>query len=96
MEKLAIEGSDLPEAQYLSNTLQTEFELDPSLHTEFVETYKANCKFLGIGHQYDGIQQSVSSVNTQFDSGSNLILTSDGDGPVCFVIMPFTEREESP
>jgi hypothetical protein len=45
-------GSDLPEMKYLSNTLQKEFELHPDTHEEFIQLFRDNTKFLGIGAGY--------------------------------------------
>src|SRR5581483_3596348 len=42
-------GANLPEMQYLGNTLSREFGLDPSLHEEFSRVFRENCNFLGIG-----------------------------------------------
>ncbi|GAB1268364.1 hypothetical protein NBRC116493_16170 [Aurantivibrio infirmus] len=92
-------GSDLPESQYLSNTLETEFGIDPSIHDDFIDIYQKNCRFLQIGHQFDISQQQVIPANTG-NNGSTIsspVVTdsSIGDGPICFVIMPFVEREET-
>jgi hypothetical protein len=39
-------GNNLPEKQFLSNTLQTTFALDPEFHDEFLEIFTKNCRFL--------------------------------------------------
>jgi len=39
-------GEALPELQYLQNTLQTKFNIDPKYHQEFSEVYTANLDFL--------------------------------------------------
>ncbi len=41
-------GSNLPEEQYVSNALENKFQIPPAQHTEFVDVFKANCKYLGI------------------------------------------------
>ena len=41
-------GAELPKKEFLSNTLQTEFNLNPEWHDEFTRIFKANCRFLGI------------------------------------------------
>jgi hypothetical protein len=42
-------GANLPEMQYLGNTLSREFGLDVSLHEEFSKLFRENCTYLGIG-----------------------------------------------
>lgn len=89
-------GSDLPEKEYLSNTLQTEFGLDPEVHDEFVEIFQKNCKFLGIGHKFES--NSVVIPGATGNGGETATFVSpgsDSDLPVCFVIMPFVERDDS-
>jgi len=89
-------GSQFPEMQYLSNTLQTEFGLDAEVHDEFVDIFQKNCKFLGIGPRFD---PSVAGFPDE-DSVAGRAITyvapgSSADGPLCFVIIPFVEREDS-
>jgi len=88
-------GSELPDEKYLSNTLQTEFGLDPSIHDEFVDLYQKNCRFLNIGHKFDSGPSIalISEVGSPIHTGTTLSNTVEG--PVCFVIMPFVERDES-
>lgn len=40
------QGKNLPEIQYLKNTLKTEFGVDESLQDEFYDLYQKNLKFL--------------------------------------------------
>jgi hypothetical protein len=42
-------GANLPEMQYLVNTLTREFNLDAAFHEEFSKLFRENCTFLGIG-----------------------------------------------
>jgi hypothetical protein len=90
-------GSALPEKEYLSNTLRTEFNLDPETHDEFVDIFQKNCKYLGIGNKFDGGTQIVPL--TAGDSPSTpatfVATGSEADGPICFVIMPFVEKDDS-
>jgi hypothetical protein len=41
-------SANLPEKEFLSNTLQSEFGLASEFLDEFTDIFKANCKFLGI------------------------------------------------
>ena len=91
-------GSELPESEYLSNTLETEFGIDPSIHDDFVDIYQKNCRFLQIGHQFDITKQQVISSSTNKTNSTSSVVVSDSssdDEPICFVIMPFVEREEA-
>ncbi len=90
-------GSKLPEMQYLSNTLETEFNIDKEYHQEFVEIFSKNARYLGIGATWDPSTRTPAKQPDDVGSESVTIATppdSDGDGRVCFVIMPFTERQD--
>jgi hypothetical protein len=88
-------GSALPEKEYLSNTLRTEFGLDPDTHDEFVDLFQKNCKYLGIGNKFSSEPRIVPITQPIGDNneGTYVVAGSDAEGPVCFVIMPFTERD---
>ena len=92
------QGSSLPERRFLNNTLESEFNLDPSWHDEFVEILKANCKLLGIGDNYSA-DTFAASDGRELDSipdspeTTRTIVQIEG-APVCFVIMPFVERDD--
>lgn len=90
-------GSKLPEAEYLSNTLQKEFGLEPDVHEEFVDVFQKNCKFLGLATQDDVKTASPISSPERDDEGASIVTLAKpkkGKGLLCFVIMPFTERSE--
>lgn len=96
-------GSQLPEKQFLANTLETKFGLPPEWHDEFVDIYTKNCKFLGIGAGYSrgpgqGIEvgSATGIVSSGGDAKTVTVATPKDkpDAPVCFVIMPFRERED--
>jgi hypothetical protein len=83
-------GNSLPEKEYLSNTLQTEFQLTPAVHEEFVDIFQKNCQMLGIGARFDNPMQAITT------GGRTVTYVPPGsktDGPLCFVIMPFVERD---
>lgn len=82
-------GSQLPEKRFLSNTLESEFDLKPEWHDEFADVFRENCRYLGITAEWvpgDG----VGSADT---SPTRTLVAREG-APTCFVIMPFTERDE--
>lgn len=90
-------GNNLPEQPYLSNTLEQEFGLDRSVHDEFIEIFRKNCQFVGIGHDLEGFKDPVQgSPGEARDSGKTVtVATPEGDdAPTCFVIMPFKEKTD--
>jgi hypothetical protein len=93
-------GSKLPDKQYLTNTLRTQFNIDEAVQDEFVDIYSRNCRFLGIGATYStsGDGEGASTAELSADTRSVTVATpKDGRGapPVCFIIMPFTERTDT-
>jgi hypothetical protein len=95
-------GNNLPEAPFLSNTLQQTFGINPKGQTEFVEIFKKNCRFLGIGAQFSistaSVRQAAAATAAPTDGQASVTVATPekdaGDAPVLFVIMPFTERED--
>jgi len=95
-------GSKLPEKEFLANTLETTFGLDPRVHDEFVEMFEKNCRFVGIGADYVETGQKPIPPSTRLhgpEGGSKDSLTvavpkDAAHELVCFVIMPFTERDD--
>lgn len=95
-------GANLPEMQYLGNTLVREFNLDPSFHEEFSRLFKDNCTFLKIGSGFapesgDRPPGKSSDIPKQRDGASTVVLAEPRNetGLKCFVAMPFRERETS-
>ena len=91
-------GNNLPEKQYRENTLFTKFGLDPSVQDEFVELLSKNSKFAGVGDKLIQTPKSPTVTVRPGDAAeAETIATpdvADADTPVCFVIMPFVERNE--
>lgn len=54
-------GNNLPDMQFLSNTLTTTFNLPEDQHDEFVDLFRKNCRFLGIGETFDIASRTSSS-----------------------------------
>jgi hypothetical protein len=95
-------GSKLPDEPFRTNALTTTFNLDESHVKEFVEVFDKNCRFLGIGNDYGATGATPAQSGTRSGSeGSQTVAvppkkaTSSGSAPVCFVAMPFTERDET-
>lgn len=98
-------GSNLPGDEFVRNTLQTQFRLDPRVHDEFIDLFKKNCRYVGIGTDWEGSQSGaanrsrsvpvLASATTEpiYVDTSRAKLNGD-EWPVCFVIMPFTEHTD--
>ena len=90
-------GSNLPELQYLSNTLYAEFQLDRTLHEEFRKVFLENCTFCGIQGDFTGTADTLLVVsqrpqNEPMPAIKAFASSENRDGKRCFVIMPFSER----
>lgn len=95
-------GNSLPEKEYLSNTLANDFKIPTAVHDEFIKLFQENCKFLGIGANFvepDGNFAQSDVGETKDAAQTPQIITHSkplkGKGPLCFVIMPFVERQEA-
>lgn len=93
-------GSTLPEMTYLSNTLESKFQLDPEFHQEFADVFKQNCSELGIKEQ-DGIEvQNESTLDNSSREVEQIKLTSNSASRKInqngqkriFVAIPFSEK----
>lgn len=85
-------GSNLPEIKYLSNTLESNFGLDPRIHEEFITIFKDNCNYLEISNG-----QTISRTNGMAASLPARVIASPvsgkrGEEHVLFVALPFVER----
>lgn len=87
-------NAGLPKKEYLTNTLQKEFSLDPELHDEFVRIFKSNCKFLKIDKGLSPSQQ-IPKTEDMIEHPSEIQVIGQPKGKfdrTAFVIMPFTEK----
>jgi hypothetical protein len=76
-------GSKLPEKRFLSNTLETKFNVDKDYHDEFVEIFSANCRFLGIGATWNRSARTPrASRDPESESVTIASPTGDADAPV--------------
>jgi len=90
-------GNNLPERRYRENTLFTQFDLDPSVQDEFVDLLNKNSRLVGIGSTFHSPSTADALQFSDGDSGAETIATpaeAADSAPVCFVIMPFEEKEE--
>lgn len=84
-------GSNLPEIKYLSNTLESNFGLDPQIHEEFIEIFKANCKYLHL----DGEIKLNGAEPVKVASPTRIIAEPTGKTNKnirIFVALPFVEK----
>jgi hypothetical protein len=92
-------GANLPEMQYLENTLSREFGLNSDFHEEFSKLFKENCAFLKIGSGFSDIPASPEKDREKpsRDTASTVVLAEPKTetGLRCFAAMPFRERETS-
>jgi hypothetical protein len=89
-------GNNLPEKKFLANTLGQNFGIKPDAQDKFVEIFDKDCRFLGIGKEWSvkGSAQPGSGEEPKAESVTIAEPENGGSGPVCFVIMPFTEHDE--
>jgi len=85
-------GNELPEKQYLSNTLLDKFSIPLELQEEFVDVFQKNCNYTKIGQQWTA---SAPDSRGRIDHSLPIIRSSpkNGDALKCFVIMPLAERD---
>jgi hypothetical protein len=92
-------GAQLPEPEYLGNTLAKEFSLDPAVHDEFVKLFQRNCKYLDIvtwqGDTSLGRGRSERAPGTTAATPAVVTLgqSKKETSQLCFVVMPFSERD---
>lgn len=85
-------GNQLPEKQYLSNTLLDKFAIPVELQDEFVDIFQKNCQYTKIGQSWSA---SAPDSRGRIDHSLPIIRVSNSDSnaPKCFVIMPLAERD---
>jgi hypothetical protein len=89
-------GSNLPDMQYLGNTLKKEFGLPPETHEEFAKTFRENCQYLGITSGPPSTKEEADDVETP--AAPDTVILSEGEAataPSAFVILPFVERDKA-
>ncbi|WP_146170173.1 hypothetical protein [Bosea sp. 124] len=90
-------GNRLPEIEFLSNTLVSEFSLPKEFHGVFREIFLENCDFVQIGPNWGASSALEGTIERRFPTPSipavrTIAAEHNTDGKKCFVIMPFTER----
>jgi hypothetical protein len=90
------DGNNLPEREFLDNTLQKDFDLHPEALDEFVQLFEKNCRTAKIGKELpdDGKPSTNGHSSTVISTATPTPTAKAGSRPVCFIIMPFTERHD--
>ena len=83
-------GDNLPDKKYLSNTLESNFNLDPQFHDEFIQLYTDNLAFLN-KHSKNIETRNFPDVFTPNASKEEKNLNRKRE---LFVIMPFSEKTD--
>lgn len=94
------QGANLPEIQYLKNTLKTEFGVDEPLQDEFYEIYQKNITYLRkfLDSSTETATVSSASKTAAASRGSDVIMLGeapDASNLVAFVAMPFSEKSNA-
>ncbi|WP_296484363.1 hypothetical protein [Rhodoferax sp.] len=91
------QGENLPDIQYLKNTLKTEFGIAESLQDEFYTLYQTNLAYM----KSQGTELDVSSGNAQThfsgQAGNTSIILGESKNAghlIAFVAMPFSEKSK--
>lgn len=89
------QGENLPDIQYLMNTLKTQFGVDEQFQNEFYDLYQKNLTYLKSlsSDKQLHLKQTESDTKVQ---GSIIIGEAHGAGKlVAFVAMPFSEKSSA-
>lgn len=86
-------GSNLPDMKYLGNTLQKEFSLAPETHSEFAQTFRENCQYLGITSGIPAGPEDTAQSGAKSPVTVTLAEPSGKSQYTAFVILPFVERD---
>ncbi|MBU6189538.1 MAG: hypothetical protein KGR68_09485 [Betaproteobacteria bacterium] len=88
-------GNNLPAMEFLSNTLFSEFGIPIEFHQEFKELFEENCRFVEIGSDWQGLDNTSRSIARGSNEGASTTSSHSlrkNSTQKCFVIMPFWER----
>lgn len=90
------QGKNLPEIQYLKNTLKTVFGVDEKFQDDFYALYQKNLSF--IDGSIVGKSGRALLDNSIPESGSGSIIVGESSGAselVAFIAMPFSEKTDA-
>lgn len=91
------QGKNLPDIQYLKNTLKVEFGVDEQFQDDFYALFQRNLSYLKekTGELPPIARPSGEIAPTSSGSGSSIILGESSGTLVAFVAMPFSEKTSS-
>jgi hypothetical protein len=83
-------GGVLPEREYVSSVLFKRFNLDVSLHDEFLDLYQKNYKYLSLNDAKSGLQV----IKAEGDGANEAVVLKQAGkySREAFIIMPFSEK----
>jgi hypothetical protein len=90
------QGENLPDIQYLKNTLKTEFGIDDSLQDEFYTLYQTNLVYLKSQSSALGVTSDSAQAPSNSTGNNSIILgeSKNAGHLVAFVAMPFSEKSK--
>jgi hypothetical protein len=91
------QGENLPDIQYLKNTLKTEFGVAEQFQDQFYDLYQANLAYVkSQGATLDDLPKTSGANTTPIPGNSSIILgeSKNAGDLVAFVAMPFSERSK--
>jgi hypothetical protein len=88
------QGENLPEIQYLKNTLKTEFGVSESLQDDFYDLYQKNLNLIKRTESNIDATARKPTEQKKENSDSTIVLgeSEDSSNLVAFVAMPFSEK----
>lgn len=89
-------GGNLPEVQYLKNTLKTEWGVDEAYQDDFYELFQKNLAYLKSKGDLTSVSSSAAGAATK-QGGTSILLgeSAKAGNLVAFIAMPFSEKTAS-
>lgn len=90
------QGENLPDIQYLKNTLKTEFGVSEQFQDQFYELYQANLAYVRSQGANPGQSTVQTPAGSQPTGPTSIILgeSRNAGSLIAFVAMPFSERSK--
>jgi hypothetical protein len=87
----------MPEGEFVSNVLESRFNLEKAEHEAFISLFKKNCEFLGIQDGLGNVPPPPSTKDRTTDVDITIVGQPRGKfNKTAFVIMPFSEKGPQP
>lgn len=91
------QGENLPDIQYLKNTLKTEFGVAEQFQDQFYDLYQANLAYIKAqGADPSGVPRASGTPIVVYAGNTSIILgeSKNAGDLIAFVAMPFSERSK--